>query len=80
MARATALEVNARTATIKRNIFDGYSYSLCIDCLRQEWGMSRAQAYRYLKAAWSEIRQDIEGPNTERVDFIAWAFIASHCR
>ena len=43
------------------------------DYLRQKLGMSRAQAYRYVKEAWSEIRQDIESPNAERVDFIAWA-------
>ena len=34
--------------------------------------MSRAQAYRYVNAAWSEIRQDIGGPNTEKVDYIVW--------
>ena len=73
MARATAVEVKERTALIKQKILDGSSNSVCIDFLRQEWGVSRAQAYRYVKSAWSEIRQDIEGPNTERVDFIAWA-------
>ena len=73
MARATAVEVKERTAIIKQKILNGSSNSVCIDFLRQEWGMSRASAYRCLKSAWSEIRQDIEGPNTERVDFIAWA-------
>jgi hypothetical protein len=72
MARATAVEVKERTAIIKQKILNGSSNSVCIDFLRQE-GVSRAQAYRYVKSAWSEIRQDIEGPNTERVDFIAWA-------
>ena len=33
MARATALEVNERTATIKQKIVDGSSNSLCIDYL-----------------------------------------------
>ena len=73
MARATAVEVKERTAIIKQKILNGSSNSVCIDFLRQEWGLSRAQAYRYVKSAWSEIRQDIDGPNTERVDFIAWA-------
>ena len=69
----TALEVKEHTGTIKQKIFAGSSNSLCIDYLPQELWTSCAQACRYVKAAWSEIRQDIEISNTEKVYFIAWA-------
>ena len=69
----TALEVKEHTGTIKQKIFTGSSNSLCIDYLPQELWMSCAQACRQVKAAWYEIRQDIEVSNTERVDFSAWA-------
>ena len=35
-------------------------------------GVSRAQGYKLVKRAWAQIHEDIEGPNLDRQEMLAW--------
>ena len=35
-------------------------------------GVSRAQGYKLVKRAWAQIHDDIEGPNLDRQEMLAW--------
>lgn len=73
MARATAAETAERVEHLQAMILAGQSNTSCLTFMRQTWGVSRAQGYRLIKRAWRQIHQDIEGPDLDRQEMLAWS-------
>ena len=40
---------------------------------RQQWGVSRAQGYRLLKRAWTQIKADVDETGIDRQELLAWS-------
>ena len=72
MPRATATETAERVEHLQEMILAGQSNTVCLTYMRQTWGVSRAQGYRLLKMAWTQIKDDIEGPDLDRQEMLAW--------
>ena len=60
MPRATAAESAERVDQPQVMILKGEPNTACLAYARQTWGVSRAQGYRLLKKAWTQIKDDIE--------------------
>ena len=60
MARATATETSDRIDALQGMILEGEPNTACLTFARQQWGISRAQGYKLLKRACSQIKDDVE--------------------
>ena len=69
---ATAAETAERIEQLQGMILAGQPNTACPTFARQTWGVSRAQGYRLLKRAWRQIHDDIEGPDLDRQEMLAW--------
>ena len=69
---ATAAETAERIERLQRMILSGQPNTACLTFARQKWGVSRFQVYRLLKKAWQQIHEDIEGPDLDRQEMLAW--------
>ena len=72
MARATATETADRVELLAGMILAGSNNTECLVFARQTWGVSRAQGYKLVKRAWAQIKDDIEGPDLDRQEMLAW--------
>ena len=72
MAKANAKATAERVERLQGMILAGESNTACLTFMRQRWGGSRAQGYRLLKKAWQQIHEDIEGPDLDRQEMLAW--------
>ena len=73
MARATAAETSERIDTLQGLILEGEPNTACLTFARQEWGVSRAQGYRLLKRAWTQIKADVDETGIDRQELLAWS-------
>ena len=73
MARATAAETTDRIDTLLGLILEGEPNTACLTFARQEWGVSRAQGYRLLKRAWTQIKADVDETGIDRQELLAWS-------
>ena len=72
MPRATATETAERVEHLQGMILAGQPNTACLQYARQTWGVSRAQGYKLIKRAWRQIHDDIEGPDLDRQEMLAW--------
>ena len=72
MARATAAETADRVERLQGMILAGEPNTACLRYTRQTWGVSRAQGYKLIKRAWRQVHDDIEGPDLDRQEMLAW--------
>ena len=72
MPRATATETAERVEHLQGMILAGQPNTVCLTFMRQTWGVSRAQGYKLIKRAWRQIHDDIEGPDLDRQEMLAW--------
>mgnify|MGYP000435551111 CR=1 FL=1 len=72
MARATSAESAERVDHLQGMILAGEPNTACLQYARQTWGVSRAQGYKLIKRAWRQIHDDIEGPDLDRQEMLAW--------
>ena len=72
MAKATSAESADRIDQLQGMILAGSNNTECLAFARQTWGVSRSQGYRLLKRAWRQIHDDIEGPDLDRQEMLAW--------
>tara|TARA_B100000035_G_scaffold134972_1_gene114946 strand:- start:233 stop:598 length:366 start_codon:yes stop_codon:yes gene_type:complete len=72
MARAISAESAARVDQLQGMILVGQPNTACLTFARQKWGVSRFQGYRLLKKARQQIHEDIEGPDLDRREMLAW--------
>ena len=73
MARATAAETSDRIDTLQGLILEGEPNTACLTFARQQWGVSRAQGYRLLKRAWTQIKADVDEPGIDRQELWTWS-------
>ena len=73
MAKATAAETAARVDQPQGMILKGEPNTACLAYARQAWGLSRAQGYRLLKKAWTQIKDDIEESGIDRQELLSWS-------
>ena len=73
MARATAQETAERIDLLQVMILEGEPNTACLTFARQEWGVSRAQGYRLLKRAWTQIKADVDETGIDRQELLAWS-------
>ena len=72
MARATSTESAERVDQLQLMILAGSNNTACLQYARQTWGVSRAQGYKLIKRAWRQVHDDIEGPDLDRQEMLAW--------
>ena len=72
MAKANAEATAERVDHLQGMILAGESNTACLTYARQTWGVSRSQGYRLIKRAWRQIHDDIEGPDLDRQEMLAW--------
>ena len=73
MARATSAESAERVDQLQLMILAGSNNTACLQYAKQAWGGgSRSQGYRLIKRAWRQIYDDIEGPDLDRQEMLAW--------
>ena len=75
MARATAAETSDRIDALQGMILEGEPNTACLTFARQQWGISRAQGYKLLKRAWTQIKDDVDDDETgiDRLELLAWS-------
>ena len=73
MARATAAETSDRIDSLQEMILEGEPNTACLTFARQQWGISRAQGYKLLKRAWSQIKDDVDETGIDRLELLAWS-------
>ena len=73
MARATAAETSDRIDDLQGMILEGEPNTACLTFARQQWGISRAQGYKLLKRAWSQIKDDVDETGIDRLELLAWS-------
>ena len=73
MARATASETSDRIDALQGMILDGEPNTACLTFARQQWGISRAQGYKLLKRAWTQIKDDVEETGIDRLELLSWS-------
>ena len=73
MARATAAETSDRIDALQGMILEGESNTACLTFARQQWGISRAQGYKLLKRAWTQIKDDVDETGIDRLELLAWS-------
>ena len=72
MPKATTALIAGRIEQLQGLILAGESNTACLTYARQTWEVSRSQGYRLLKRAWRQIHDDIEGPDLDRQEMLAW--------
>ena len=72
MPKATAAETAERIEQLQGMILSGEPNTVCLAYARQTWGVSRSQGYRLINRAWRQIHDDIEGPDLDRQEMLAW--------
>ena len=72
MAKANAEATAERVDHLQGMILAGEPNTACLKYARQTWGVSRSQGYRLLKRAWRQVHDDIEGPDLDRQEMLAW--------
>ena len=72
MAKANSEATAERVDQLQGMILAGEPSTACLTYARQTWGVSRSQGYRLLKRAWSQVHDDIEGPDLYRQMMLAW--------
>ena len=73
MPRATATETLERVEHLQGMILEGQPNTACLSFARQAWGVSRAQGYRLLKKAWTQIKDDIDESGIDRQELLSWS-------
>ena len=73
MARATSAESAERVDQLQGMILAGQPNTACLSFARQAWGVSRAQGYRLLKKAWTQIKDDIDESGIDRQELLSWS-------
>ena len=73
MAKASNEETARRIDKLQELSLKGRSNTSCVEFARQEWGVSRSQAYKLLKRAWEQTYNDIEEVDVSRQELVAWA-------
>ena len=73
MARATAADIAERVDRLQEMLLKGTSNTECLSFARQAWGVSRAQGYRLLKKAWTQIKDDIDESGIDRQELLSWS-------
>ena len=73
MARATASETSDRIDALQGMILEGEPNTACLTLARQQWGISRAQGYKLLKRAWTQIKDDVDETGIDRLELLAWS-------
>ena len=71
MSRATAAETYDRIDALQGMILEGEPNTACLTFVRQQWGISRAQGYKLLKRAWSQIKDDVDETGIDRLELLA---------
>ena len=72
MAKANSEATAERVEHLQGMILAGQPNTACLQYARQTWGVSRAQGYKLIKRAWRQIHDDIEGPDLDRQEMLAW--------
>ena len=72
MPKATTAETAERIEQLQGLILAGEPNTACLTYARQTRGVSRSQGYRLLKRAWRQVHDDIEGPDLDRQEMLAW--------
>ena len=72
MAKANAEATAERVDHLQGMILAGEPNTACVAYARQAWGVSRSQGYRLIKRAWRQIHDDIEGPDLDWQEMLAW--------
>ena len=73
MARGTAAETSNCIYALQGMILEGEPNTACFTFARQQWGISRAQGYKLLKRAWSQIKDDVDETGIDRLELLAWS-------
>jgi hypothetical protein len=73
MARATAAETSDRIDHLQGMILEGEPNTSCLTFARQQWGISRAQGFKLLKRAWTQIKDDVDETGIDRLELLAWS-------
>ena len=73
MARATTEQTSDRIDALQGMILEGEPNTSCLTFARQRWGVSRAQGYRLLKRAWTQIKADVDETGIDRQELLAWS-------
>ena len=73
MARATAADTADRIDALQGMILEGEPNTACLTFARQQWGISRAQGYKLLKRAWTQIKDDVDETGIDRLELLAWS-------
>ena len=73
MARATAAESSDRIDALQGMILEGEPNTACLAFARQQWGISRAQGYKLMKRAWTQIKEDVDETGIDRLELLAWS-------
>ena len=68
MARATAAETSDRIDDLQGMILEGEPNTAYLTFSIQQWGISRAQGYKLLKRAWSQIKDDVDETGIDRLE------------
>ena len=72
MPRATATDIADRIDQLQGMILSGEPNTACLAYARHTWGVSRSQGYKLIKRAWRQVHDDIEGPDLDRQEMLAW--------
>ena len=73
MARATATETAVRVELLAGMNLAGSNNTECLAHARQTWGVSRAQGYKLLKRAWTQIKDDVDETGIDRQELLSWS-------
>ena len=71
MAKANAEATAERVDHLRGMILAGEP-NTAFSRMHDKHGVSRSQGYRLLKRAWRQIHDDIEGPDLDRQEMLAW--------
>ena len=72
MPKATAAETAERIEQLQGMILSGEPNTASLAYARQTWEVSKSKGYRLIKRAWRQIHNDIEGPDLDRQEMLAW--------
>ena len=72
MPKANAEATFKRVEHHQGMILAGQPNTACLAYARHTWGVSRAQGYKLIKRAWRQVHDDIEGPDLDRQEMLAW--------
>ena len=60
MGKATRAEINGRISVIEEKLLSGASYTVIVEYCRQEWGIRKAQASKYIKHATKRLQREAD--------------------